>query len=449
MPIQQQNIGGIQPMDYTSQGHNQQQRDGIQPMDYTSQVRNPFEASIQGIHTGVGLAGAIRQFSQADAMQKQMQLDLGNLAGRVKDGTAGNSDFASTIVKYPQLSEHFKRGFDIMDAGKKQATLGQASQVYAALTADQPEIAKKLLDEQALAARNSGDEPGAKAAETLAQLVTMSPETAKTSTGLMLSAVLGPDKFAETFGKLGGEQRAIAKAPAELSETQAKAQKAATDAKFAESTAVMDLSKKGWDITKIQNDIDVSKKNSRIAALNAAISRETNDLKRQENTIKLADMTDKRDALVLEKAAKVESARFNIDNMLNTADKIIATPKSVIESAAGPISSRSLTLKQSTADFEALIENIDAQSFLSQIPNMTGMGSLSDAEGRKLGAALQNFSLKQSPDRLLANVQEAQRLILKARKNMAEKFGVPDTLPDRPNVPVPGMPEGFKILGKR
>jgi hypothetical protein len=57
---------------------------------------------------------------------------------------------------------------------------------------------------------------------------------------------------------------------------------------------------------------------------------------------------------------------------------------------------------------------------------------LSDAEGKKLAAALQSFSLRQSPEQLLSNVKEAQRIMLDSRKRLASKYGVPDTVPNTP-----------------
>lgn len=192
----------------------------MQPMDYRIQVQNPFEGAIRGVQAGVNLAGVMDKQAEQQRqleLQRQMQTDLGGLAMKVKDGTAGAQDFASTVVKYPQLSEHFKRGFDMMSADQQQSRLGQATQVYAALNANKPEIAQQLLAEQEAAARNSGNEKDAQAAATLSKLISMSPETAKTSTGLMLSSVMGPDKFTATFTGLGSEQRAQEKQPFEVS----------------------------------------------------------------------------------------------------------------------------------------------------------------------------------------------------------------------------------------
>jgi hypothetical protein len=44
------------------------------------------------------------------------------------------------------------------------------------------------------------------------------------------------------------------------------------------------------------------------------------------------------------------------------------------------------------------------------------------------------LSLKQSPERLIENVKESQRLILKARSTLSKKSGLPDTIPDTPAV---------------
>ena len=396
-----------------------------QPFNYMLNVPDPTQSVMGGVQNALNISNMMSQRKT----QAQMDSDLGALS---RNPTP--SALASMMVKYPSLSENFKKTYDVLSSEQKDSRIKQASQVYAAMQAGKPEVAQQLLLEQAAAARNAGMEQDAQAAETVAELVKLNPATAETSTGLLLASAMGPDKFAETFTKLQGERREAELQPSKLTESQAKAQKAAVEAKFAESGAALDLQKKGWDITKIQEDIKIAKQNAGIAALNAQISREGNQIKREENQLKLRDMIDKRDEAVRTKAADLESARTNMDNMLNTADRILKTPIGVIGSAAGPVSSRMPTLSQDTADFEALVETLGSQSFMAQIPNIKGMGALSNAEGEKLQAALQNFSLRQSPERLLENVKEAQRLVMKARKNMTARSGLPETIPDTPDV---------------
>ena len=428
-----------------------------QPFNYMLNVPDPTQSVMGGIQNALAIGNMMSQrnlneqkaldLQKAREEQDQMKADLGTLSQNPTP-----SALASMMVKYPSLSENFKRTYDVLSTEQKDSRLGQATQVYAALQSGKPEIAQQLLTEQATAYRNSGQEREAKTLEDLSVLIKTSPETAKTSTGLFLASAMGPDKFTETFTKLQSEQREAELQPSKLTESQAKAQKAAVEAKFAESGAVLDLQKKGWDITKIQEDIKIARQNAGIAAMNAQIAREGNQIKREENQFKLQDMVQKReenqfklqdmvqkrDEAVRTKVADLEAVRTNMDNMLNTADRILNTPIGVIGSAAGPVSSRMPTFSQDTADLEALVETLGSQSFLSQIPNIKGMGALSNAEGDKLQAALQNFSLKQSPERLLENVREAQRLVMKARKNMTVRTGLPETIPDTPAVGTSG-----------
>lgn len=262
----------------------------MQPMDYRIQVQSPFEGALQGVQAGFNLSNAMDQSAarQQDLAQKQyalelqrqMQTDLGGLAMKVKDGTAGAQDFASTVVKYPQLSEHFKRGFDMMSADQQQSRLGQATQVYAALNANKPEIAQQLLAEQEAAARNSGTEKDAQAAATLSKLISMSPETAKTSTGLMLSSVMGPDKFASTFGTLGDQQRAQEQAPATLAKKQAEAIIEGSNATIKGVEARNAPQKAALDIANTQSQI-----NERSARLGLDKDKLTSDIQ-----LKLSEM---------------------------------------------------------------------------------------------------------------------------------------------------------------
>jgi hypothetical protein len=339
--------------------------------------------------------------------------------------------FARLTAMYPEQREAFKQSWDALSAEQQKAELGAASRVFGALNANRPDMAEALLTERIEALKNA-NQPATEE-EGILEIIRTDPNRAKGYLGVTLASIVGPEKFAESFGKIGGELREQEMAPAQLSEAQSKAQKAAVDAKFAESQAALDLQKRGWDITKIQEDIKIARENSRIAAINASISRESNDLKRAELAAKLAEAQEKRDAALREKVATVESASASMDNMLNTADRILSTPASVIRAATGPISTRTPTLSQDTADFEELVNTMSSQAFLAMIPTFKGGGGAgADAEGAKLQQALQNLSLRQSPERLLENVREAQRLILKGRSSLARKHGLPETVPDTP-----------------
>jgi hypothetical protein len=408
-----------------------------QPFDYSLTVQNPAASVTQGIQKGIGLAQGLTQVkqarteataaAQANERKTAFNADLAKISAAP---TAAG--YASLAARYPEFGKVLKEGYDVLGAEEQKQNLADASSVYSALAADEPEYAEELLTKQAEALRNGGREQEAKAREDLARLVKLSPDTARTSAGLYLSTVMGPEKFVEGFSKLESDRRSRDLEGATLTEAEAKADKAAVAAKFAESEAALELQKKGYDIEKIKNDIQVSRANVRIAAMNAELAKELNAQRAELLRSRIADAQIKRDADVRDRVANAESARGQIDNFLNTADRALATPFNVIENATGSVDSRLITLRQSTADFEELIDTLGSQAFLAQAPNLKGMGALSNAEGEKLQTALQNLKLRQSPERLVNNLREAQRLLLKARDNISTRYGVPETVPDTP-----------------
>lgn len=412
----------------------------VQPIDYMSQLQAPNLGAqlLGGIQAGAAVR-AVRDeraaAEQARAQQEQFQADLQNA---LANPNARN--FAAMTAKYPQMREAFKQSWDLLNEDQRNAEFGAGIQVYSALQNGNPKAALSVLDEQISAMQNSGQDVSD--LQNVRRQIETDPRGAQGYVGLVLSNT-DPDRW----GKIASEQREAQAAPYELSEKASKAQKAAVDAKFAESMATQDLAKKGWEIQKLANDINISRQNSQIAAINANLKREENDVKRQELQLKLDEKVAKRDTDLREKVANVETGRASIDNMLNSADRILKTPAGVINSAAGPISSRLPTVSSDTADLEALVETLSSQAFMAQIPNLKGMGALSNAEGEKLQASLQNLSLKQSPERLIENVREAQRLMLKARSNLADRYGVPDTIPDRPALESQPASSGFRVLG--
>jgi hypothetical protein len=393
------------------------------PYDYSVQQPDIAGSLLGGIQAGEKIAASRR----ATDLSKQYSEDLHNTLANPTPQA-----FSALIAKYPQQQKAFQASWGILNKEQQDQQFSAGTQAYSAIQNGKPEVAVDLLDKQITAMQNAGQD--ASNLTKIKEAVQRDPQGAGGQIALSLSS-FDPDRW----GKIAGEMRESAKAPAEQSLAEAKATKAATDAKFAESKAVQDLAKGGWDISKIQNDIGISRQNAQIAAMNAATARQANgiksqgnDLKLQELQLKLQDKVQARDQAVQQKAAEVSNARGSIDNFLNTADRVLKTDPSVVGSAAGPISSRTPTLSQDTADFEELVNTLSSQAFMSQIPSMKGLGALSEKEGEKLQSSLQNLSLRQSPERLLENVKEAQRLILKSRSNLSQKYGVPDVTPDTP-----------------
>lgn len=400
------------------------------PIDYNLQPPDVSGSLLGGIQAGQQLAAGRAKTDAANLALDQQRQYSADLQTYLQNPTPQGA--AAMAVKYPEQREAFKQSWDMLDTAQQGAQYKSGVQVYSALKNNSPEIAKDILDKQITAMENSGED--ASNYKMIRDAVERNPDGAAAQIGLTLSA-LEPEKWT----KVMGEMRSSEKAPAELKEANAKADKAAVDSRFAESKAVQNLAKGGWEINKLQNDIGISRQNAQIAAMNAQTARldngiksETNRLKADELRLKLADKVAARDAAVSQKAAEVSNARGSIDNFLNTADRVLQTDMDIVGSAAGPISSKIPTASQDTADFEELVNTLSSQAFMSQIPAMKGLGALSEKEGEKLQTSLQSLSLRQSPERLMENVKEAQRLILKSRANLSQKYGVPDVTPDTP-----------------
>jgi hypothetical protein len=301
-------------------------------------------------------------------------------------------------------------------AKAKKAVI-EADDTPSRLAAEQDLRVAQAAQQRALTAASVGGE--ARAAEqapiALARLVADADKAVEDAKTARATATNAPEKAAA--------DAALAKAQAD---------KAKVVAEFARADAVLEAQGKAATIKKTEADILINKENARIAALNAAIARETNTLKRQELEQKIKDAQVTRDAAAREQTATFNSQVADIDNFLNTAERVKQTPKNIIESATGPISSRLPTTNADVADFESLVETLGSQVFIAQIPKIKGAGALSEKEGDKLQASVQNLGLKQSPARLIENVNEAVRLMEKARKNLADRSGLPTPTLDVP-----------------
>lgn len=417
----------------------------IGPIDYSLNVKSPFESAIGAYKIGSDIA----EIQQQREIEKQ-KLQQQQIAAQEEE------------------------------RNKSYLTLG--AQSLAALESGNTDAAINLIQSRIDAERNSGNEKQANALNTWSELIKFNPPNAVGVLNRFITATPGGKALLDAAKVAGEEQRAaalqastLAKNKAEarqkeaeafvaegtagskISKEQSEAQKAAVAARFAESKAVMDLEKDGWDIKKLQEDIKIAKQNAAIAAANNAIAREGNQLKREELKLKLIDMQDKRDQTVRERVAEANTAAMQADNLLSTVDALI--PKLVdrvdksgkpifsssFRAAAGPLDVLTPTLQTDVATIQEQFETLGSQITMSRIGEMKG--ALSNQDLLTLRQSLQSLSLRQSEDQIYKNLKEIQRLTLKARKTAYEKYGLSETRPDTPNVQ-PSAQEVNDILKK-
>lgn len=219
--------------------------------------------TIQGFTQGLGLMDAV-QAQQDAAKQRQAQIQMQNdLAGVAKNPTVAGIN--QVMMKYPAVADKFKPALESITTQQKDSRIGQASDVYASLLAGRTEIAKRLLEEQATAAKNSGDDSAAKHASVMSQLLDTDAgiKTVMSSAGMFLSSAMGPDKFAETYSKLEDTNRSNSEAPLKATKTQAEiehlqAQTAESNDKIGKQDGELAQQAKVLGVLKEDGTIDTS-----------------------------------------------------------------------------------------------------------------------------------------------------------------------------------------------
>lgn len=407
--------------------------------DYMIDQPPALGSVLGGFEAGFALSERERQ-RQAQEAQMRAQQEAQMRAAQIQERFYNNHnpslqdviEFTTTLD--PALVGHTKDMLAKLPEQQKQRNLSTGLQMLSALDTGSTDVVAQIAEESAMAMENSGDANTAQLLRRVAEVAKQDPNIARS--GIMASLIQYPggDKAIESYIAARKAPAETAKIEAEARESGSKALSAAVAAKFAESNAVQDLRLGEAQIKKLAEDTEIARMNARIAAMNAATSREGNDLKRQDLQLKINDMQRERDSKTRERVATVEAGRASMDNMLNTIDRVLKNPalNDVLGSLEGRMPAAASAFDDQESDAIALIDTLGSQAFLAQIPNIKGMGALSNAEGEKLQSALQNLSRAQSEKQFRASLKEAQRLVLKGRKNLSAQYGVPDTVPDTP-----------------
>jgi hypothetical protein len=213
----------------------------MDPINYLALVADPFAQATQGLKLGAGMADLQRQQEQRAAQQQQAQLAAQEQARFFSNPNPTMRDaarYASLLT--PEQSKAFLPYMEGISKEQQQNTLKSTGQILSALQAN-PQTGIKLLQERAVAARNSGDEADASLFERLATAAadpTQGPQTAFKALVQSASAIPGSKEMFETIDKGLGTARDEAMAPMKLAEAEAKAAAEAEVAAKAEAETV-------------------------------------------------------------------------------------------------------------------------------------------------------------------------------------------------------------------
>lgn len=133
----------------------------------------------------------------------------------------------------------------------------------------------------------------------------------------------------------------------------------------------------------------------------------------------------------------------SVDRMIRSIDELSTHPG--LEGTVGFSVGQRYIPGTDAASFDARLETLKSQAFLPMVAQLKGMGQLSDAEGKKLTAAIGALEPRMSEKEFRASLAEIKGDLEAARKRM----GAPDvSTVARPNLPAnaPALPPGFQVL---
>jgi hypothetical protein len=169
--------------------------------------------------------------------------------------------------------------------------------------------------------------------------------------------------------------------------------------------------------------LDIRREESRQRALDRELGRETNAIQREQLQQKLESSRRESEQTKRDLEFEAEGAVASVKDSMDTVDRLLEG--NALEQAAG-VNATFPTLPGTPAsDFEATMETLQSQAFLSQVQKMKGMGALSENEGKKLGAAIGSLDIKMSDDALRKELGRIKDTLGRAKSKLEKKFNIP------------------------
>lgn len=369
----------------------------MNPINYTAMQSNPQDALLAGVKTGLTFdaIAAEKQAREFTMKQQQAALDAQKALQTVmSDPNATPEQYGAVSAMNPKFRESIKDQWDRMDSGRQQTFIGDASRMFSALQSGRSDVALQLADTNLQAAENSGDKAKVQQLRMFRDMIQKAPDIARTMIGSSIAALPGGDKFFSSMKSAGEESRLAALTPAELKLKNAEANIKGAEAGNAQTRIGLENQIVQEKILSEQNKREIDRLNTEIGQADSETKRGQLILERD----KLAAAQNK------EKTTESNGAQDAIDTLnasLNTVKAIQEHPglKSImglggVGTTTGKISG--FIPGTDRKDLEGLVDTLKSQQFQTAVKTMVGLGSLSNAEGEKIGSAVATLNLDQS-----------------------------------------------------
>ena len=406
----------------------------VQPINYMLDVQNPIQTAMTGLTQGMQIGQFMQAKEQAEreSIQKQqMQEELSAFASKPNKT---HDDYANIMAKYPSLAEDFKRSYDVLDSGNQQATFKTTSRIYAALSGGQPNVAKSILETEALGYENAGDKTTADQMRTLAAMAETDPEGLLTISGLTLASTT-PSQFKDVLGALGENQ----KLPEEINLTKAQTEKTKAEAEKTETENLWYGDKTQAEINNLESQVE-DRQTGRVleqqkmqlqndqfyAKLDQDQQQFYENLNQEERKIAqtVFNVKEKPEQRMerLEKVEGFATAARNAAEGSKLAAQLANDMEALSESTGG-YWNRAMRNVPGTDEynFDQKLETMKAKIFLAQVDQMRGLGALTESEGAALKASIASINPNQDPKVVQQSLAEVAKQLSKAAQTANRK----------------------------
>lgn len=353
-----------------------------------------------GLQALNGIAGNLQLYKQAQQADRQSEFQqaYGNAFA-----SGDRNAMRQLAAQYPDQIDAVRNGMKFVDEDQRN-TVGNLA-AGARLASTSPDSMMSWLQNNAADLQRVGLNP-----MEVAQTYQQNPKAFSDFADHLGMAALGPDQYFNVQDKIAGN--AITMRGQDISQQNA-----------AQNNAV---AMRGQDIQENlgQQRIDLDRENNRINMENKRYERqlqnETNDLKRQE----LQQKIDSNNQALQQKKNDLNSGYKDSINTLTTSmgtlNDILSSPS--LKSITGIRGAIPNIPGSAAADVQARLDTFKSQAFLSAVAAMKGMGALSDAEGKKLDAAVGSLQNSQSEDAFKRNGKIIMDMYNQKRNDAVSKY---------------------------
>lgn len=406
----------------------------VQPINYMLDVQNPIQTAMTGLTQGMQIGQFMQAKEQAEreAIQKQqMQEELSAFASKPNKT---HDDYANIMARFPSLAEDFKRSYDVLDSGKQQATFKTTSRIYAALSGGQPNVAKSILETEALGYENAGDKTTADQMRTLAAMAETDPEGLLTISGLTLASTT-PSQFKDVLGALGENQML----PEEINLKKAQTDKTKAEA---EKTETENL----WYGDKTQAEINNLESQAEDRKTGRVLQQQEMQLQNDQFYAKLDQDQQQFYEKLNQEERKIAQTVFNVKEKpgqrmerLEKVEGFATAARNAAEGSklAAQLANDAKALNESTGgywnramrnvpgtdeyNFDQKLETMKSKIFLAQVDQMRGLGALTESEGAALKASIASINPNQDPRVVQQSLTEVAKQLSKAAQSANKK----------------------------